>query len=67
MKDTGTVKWFNDDKGYGFIISPQYGDVFIHYSNILGRGHRTLYEGDAVEFEIEQTEKGIQAINASKM
>ena len=59
----GTVKWFDEKKGYGF-ISPEEGpDIFVHYSGILGDGFRTLAEGDAVEFEIVQGEKGPKAEN----
>lgn len=59
---TGTVKWFNESKGYGF-IAPQDGgeDVFVHYSAIQGTGFRTLAEGQAVKFEVEQGPKGPQA------
>lgn len=59
---TGTVKWFNDTKGYGF-ISPSDGspDVFVHHSEIEGDGHRTLRDGDQVEFEMTQEDKGPKA------
>ena len=57
----GTVKWFNDAKGYGF-ITPQGGeDVFVHFSAIVGDGFRTLAEGEEVEFDLQQTERGRQA------
>ncbi|RMH11728.1 MAG: cold-shock protein [Gemmatimonadetes bacterium] len=59
----GTVKWFNDSKGYGFISQHGGEDVFVHFSAILGDGFRTLSEGDQVEFELRQTEKGLQAAN----
>lgn len=58
---TGTVKWFNDAKGYGFIERDGEEDVFVHYSAIVGEGYRTLAEGAEVEFEIEQDEKGPRA------
>jgi len=60
-KLVGKVKWFNEAKGYGFIQHPNGGDVFVHYSAIAGKGYRSLKEGDEVEFEIEQSEKGPQA------
>ncbi|NOZ92921.1 cold-shock protein [bacterium 3DAC] len=64
---TGHVKWFNDKKGYGFITRDDgQGDVFVHYTAIQGEGYRTLAEGDAVEFEIKETEKGPQAVNVVK-
>ena len=59
----GTVKWFNDSKGYGFIQQPDGDDVFVHFSSIVGDGFRTLHEGDHVEYEITQGEKGPQATN----
>jgi CspA family cold shock protein len=64
---TGKVKWFNESKGYGFIEPDEGGrDVFVHYSAIQGEGYKTLSEGQAVEFEIIQGEKGLQAANVSK-
>ena len=62
----GTVKWFNNTKGYGFIGRDDGPDVFVHYSAIVGEGYRTLQEGDAVEFEIVQGPKGPQAANVQK-
>lgn len=57
----GTVKWFNDAKGYGFITQPAGDDVFVHFSAIVGEGFRTLSEGQEVEFDLQQTERGLQA------
>lgn len=57
----GTVKWFNDSKGYGFISNAGGGDVFVHFSAISGEGFRTLTEGEEVEFELRETDKGLQA------
>lgn len=62
-KIVGTVKWFNADKGYGFITQPDGDDVFCHYSAIQTAGFKTLREEQAVEFEIEEGPKGLQAIN----
>ncbi len=59
----GTVKWFNDSKGYGFIQQSEGSDVFVHFSSIEGEGFRTLAEGEAVEFEVRDSEKGPQAMN----
>lgn len=59
----GTVKWFNDSKGYGFISQPDGEDVFVHFSAIVGDGFRTLTEGEEVEFDVTTTEKGSQASN----
>jgi cold shock protein len=59
----GTVKWFNADKGYGF-ISPESGeDLFVHFSAIQAGGYRSLDEGQAVEFDVDQGQKGLQAVN----
>ena len=59
----GTVKWFNDSKGYGFIQQPDGEDVFVHFSAIEAEGFRTLAEGEEVEFEIRDSERGLQAAN----
>lgn len=60
---TGTIKWFNNEKGYGFISREDGPDVFVHYTGIGGEGYKTLNEGDAVEFDIEDDPKGGRAIN----
>ncbi len=60
---TGTVKWFNNSKGYGFIERTDGDDVFVHYSAIQGNGYRSLEEGQQVEFEITEGQKGPQAQN----
>jgi CspA family cold shock protein len=61
---TGTVKWFNSEKGFGFIEQDEGGcDVFAHYSNILAKGYRELLEGQKVEFDVTQGQKGPQAEN----
>jgi len=66
LKVTGQVKWFNNSKGYGFIGQEDGTDVFVHYSAITGDGYRSLQEGDTVEFEIVQGQKGPQAANVIK-
>jgi CspA family cold shock protein len=63
----GTVKWFNESKGYGFITADEGKDVFVHYSAILGEGFKTLAEGQKVSFEIVNGEKGPQAANVSRV
>jgi CspA family cold shock protein len=64
---TGTVKWFNEAKGYGFIKRDDGPDLFVHYTNILGSGFRTLKEEDKVEFEVNEGPKGLQAINVTRV
>ncbi|HZY66893.1 MAG: cold-shock protein [Actinomycetota bacterium] len=66
MAQEGTVKWFNDEKGYGF-ISPDDGseDVFVHYTGIVGNGFKSLEEGSKVTYEVTQGRKGLQAENVS--
>ncbi|MBI9075734.1 MAG: cold-shock protein [Desulfatibacillum sp.] len=63
----GTVKWFNDSKGYGFIEREEGGDVFVHYSAIAGSGFKTLNEGDRVSFDVEDGQKGPAAANVVKL
>jgi len=62
---TGTVKWFNDEKGYGFIKQESGKDIFVHYNSINGTGRKTLYEGQKVSFEIIDGKKGPQAENVT--
>ena len=62
-RETGTVKWFNNDKGYGFISRKEGEDVFVHYSAVEGGGFRSLSEGQQVEFAVEQGAKGPQAVD----
>ncbi len=62
-KETGTVKWFNDAKGYGFISRENGEDLFVHYNSIEGSGHRTLHENQRVEFSVGAGQKGPQAEN----
>ena len=64
---TGTVKWFNDAKGYGFITCDEGGDAFVHYGDIMGEGFRSLAEGEAVESELQQGDKGLKALNVKRV
>jgi CspA family cold shock protein len=64
---TGVVKWFNPDKGYGFIARPDGEDVFVHFSSIQMDGFRSLDEGQMVEFEVLEGPKGLQAANVRKV
>ncbi|MGB2629880.1 MAG: cold-shock protein [Candidatus Omnitrophota bacterium] len=63
----GTVKWFNNSKGYGFITPESGEDVFVHHNAIQGEGYKSLEEGQQVEFDIEQGAKGPQAVNVVKL
>lgn len=62
----GTVKWFNDQKGYGFILQESGADVFVHYSAVVSEGFRTLAEGQLVEYTLEEGPKGPAAVNVHK-
>ncbi len=65
MRQTGTVKWFNDAKGFGFITTEGGEDVFVHFSAIQARGFRSLQEGTQVEFDVTEGPKGLQAANVT--
>jgi CspA family cold shock protein len=67
MKEQGTVKWFNNEKGYGFISRNSGDDVFVHHTAILGSGFKSLNEGDSIEFEVAKGPKGLQAQNVIKL
>ena len=67
MSSTGTVKWFNDKKGYGFITQDNGDDVFVHYSAIQGDGFKSLTEGQKVQFDLIKGPKGLQAANITKI
>ncbi len=64
---TGTVKWFNKNKGYGFIQAEGERDIFVHFSSIRGKGYRVLDQGDEVLFDLVPTPKGPQAFNVKKL
>ena len=63
----GTVKWFNNQKGYGFICNEEGNDIFVHYTGLNMEGFKTVSEGDEVEYEVVEGEKGPQAINVTKL
>ena len=65
--ETGTVKWFNSQKGYGFITRDSGDDVFVHFKAIQSEGYKTLEEGDKVQFEVGEGAKGLQATNVTKV
>jgi len=67
MKEQGTVKWFNNEKGYGFISREAGDDVFVHHTAIEGTGRKSLNEGDRVEFEVARGPKGLQAQNVVRI
>lgn len=67
MTEKGTVKWFNNEKGYGFITRENGPDVFVHHTAILAEGFRTLNEGDQLSFEVVNGQKGLQARNVVKI
>jgi CspA family cold shock protein len=67
MRERGTVKWFNVEKGYGFIRRASGNDVFVHHSAIQGNGFKSLSEGDEIEFDVVQGPKGLQAQNVVKV
>lgn len=64
--EKGTVKWFNNAKGYGFIKRESGEDLFVHFKSIVGEGYRTLKEGETVQFEVEQGAKGLQAVKVTR-
>jgi len=66
VSEEGTVKWFDDRKGYGFITRADGKDVFVHFSNITREGFKSLKEGDKVSFDVQESERGPQAINVAR-
>lgn len=66
-KYTGTVKWFDAKKGYGFITADNGQDVFVHYTGISGNGFRTLEEGERVSFGVQESEKGLKAVEVERL
>jgi CspA family cold shock protein len=66
-RETGTVKWFSNAKGYGFIAREDSDDVFVHHTGIRGEGYKSLDEGERVEFTVEQGAKGLQAVDVVRL
>jgi CspA family cold shock protein len=67
MAEQGTVKWFNDAKGYGFIVRERGADLFVHHADIVAEGFKTLSEGDRVSFDVAEGPKGLHATNVVKI
>ena len=66
-RERGTVKWFSNQKGYGFIARESGEDVFVHFSAITGEGYKSLNEGEAVEFSVQQGQKGLAAVDVERV
>jgi CspA family cold shock protein len=66
-RERGTVRWFSNQKGYGFIARESGEDVFVHFSSIQGDGYKTLTEGESVEFSVEQGSKGLAAVDVNRV
>jgi CspA family cold shock protein len=68
MADSGTIKWFSNAKGFGFIVNEKgNGDIFVHYSSIMAEGYKTLKAGQLVDYEIKKGEKGLHAVNVTPL
>jgi cold shock protein len=67
MAEQGTVKWFNEDKAFGFIVRERGADVFVHHASVIAEGFRALSEGDRVSFDVVEGPKGLQARNVVKI
>ncbi len=65
--EKGTVKWFNNAKGYGFITRENGEDLFVHFKSIVGEGYKSLKQGETVQFDVEQGTKGLQAVNVTRL